>query len=100
MPKIIIQDYDTRKFHEHYCPGCECMHKIAVTQPFSNGAQWTFNGDMEKPTFQPSISCNPGTVHACHYFLHGGVLNFLPDCKHKFAGRMVELPEIPNAYLS
>ncbi len=31
-----------------FCPACRCGHK------FDKG-RWTFNGDLEKPTFSPSM---------------------------------------------
>jgi hypothetical protein len=36
-----------------FCPGCKCGHGLRVGQP--SGANWSFNGDMEKPTFAPSL---------------------------------------------
>lgn len=36
-----------------FCPGCHEGHGLRVGQP--DGPSWSFNGDMEKPTFQPSL---------------------------------------------
>jgi hypothetical protein len=39
--------------HMIFCPACECGHK------FDSG-RWTFNGDMERPTFSPSMLVRTG----------------------------------------
>lgn len=41
-----------------FCPGCKCGHGIRVGQ--SDGPNWTFNGNMEKPTFSPSLLIHGG----------------------------------------
>ena len=66
------------------CPACECMHQFKVPQ-------WTFNGDMEKPTFNPSLKYDS---LGCHLYVRDGMIQFLSDCKHKLAGKTVEIPEI------
>ena len=86
--------------HEHWCPGCENMHMVAVDQPFrTNGAQWRWNGDVLAPTFEPSMNIGPGTKLQCHYFLRAGRIEFLPDCHHRLAGQTVDLPDIPTEWL-
>lgn len=78
MSKVIIVDYGDIKFHEHYCPACKMLHQIAVEKPYWNNAQWSFNGDMEKPTFNPSINVLPNSPeHRCHYFIHDGIIKLL-----------------------
>ncbi len=44
--------------YKHMCPACGYLHYIPVHYPFSNGNQWFFNGNLEKPTFDPIISIN------------------------------------------
>lgn len=44
----------------HWCPACEEMHAFAVEEPFRNGAKWTFDGNLEKPTFSPSMNIAVG----------------------------------------
>jgi hypothetical protein len=82
--------------YAHYCPGCKRMHVFAVDAPFSNGARWTFNGDLEKPTFTPSMNITGQGV--CHYFLRDGQIQFLVDCTHGLSGQTVPLPELPPEY--
>lgn len=102
-----------------YCPGCKEMHRFQVG--VANGPSWTFDGNMEKPTFSPSLlitsghyvkghlngdSCwctyneehpndpAPFTCGICHLFLKEGKLEFLGDCTHDHAGKTVDLEEI------
>jgi hypothetical protein len=72
-----------------YCPGCRMAHPVNVERPnIATGARWTFNGDLQRPTFSPSLHL-PGV---CHSFIRDGFIQFLPDCNHRLAGQTVELP--------
>jgi hypothetical protein len=78
--------------HMIFCPGCKSGHGFRVGQP--SGPNWTFNGDLEKPTFNPSLLCTwkHGDVeHRCHSFVRDGVIQFLSDCTHDLAGQTVAL---------
>jgi hypothetical protein len=92
----------------HWCPACEEMHQLPDS--------WSFNGDVNKPTFSPSFKHsglravnvdgewtgewvrdavgNPvdGT---CHYIITDGKIHFCSDSWH---GRsdVVEMPSIPE----
>jgi len=39
-----------------FCPGCKCGHLFHIP-PYKNssGASWSFNGNLERPTFTPSM---------------------------------------------
>ncbi len=105
------------------CPGCEETHSLN-TDPKSGKPCWKFNGDMERPTFSPSIlvrtghyvpgqpqppnckACNyvdddgdpwPFPCGVCHSFVKDGKIQFLNDCTHKLAGKTVELENIDAA---
>ena len=54
---------------------------------------WSWNGDTEKPTLKPSISTTDGT-HKCHTFVNDGMVKFLADCTHEFAGKTLPLNEV------
>jgi hypothetical protein len=99
-----------------YCPGCQEHHEI--------DSRWTFDGNMEQPTFTPSLKCGPywrmppgwsydkakaegkaendpvtgrlpGAVNwTCHLFIRGGKIEFLGDCTHELKGQTVELPDL------
>lgn len=64
----------------------------------SMGASWTFNGDLEKPTFSPSIlvkleRTDGGKTKICHSFVELGQIRYLSDCTHHLAGKTIEMPE-------
>lgn len=82
--------------YAHWCPGCEEMHYISASDPQSKRPQWSFNGDIENPTFSPSMKLSKKGVVHCHYFLRDGKLQFLRDCTHDFAGKTIPLPELPK----
>jgi hypothetical protein len=74
--------------HRFICPGCREEHVV--------GTAWTYNGDPERPTFEPSIKVTggPDPKYCCHSFVRDGRIEFLSDCSHAMAGQIVELPEI------
>ena len=87
--------------YSHWCPGCREMHHIHTDAPNSNGAQWSFDGNAESPTFTPSVNISShdeedGTTERCHYNLTAGVLNFCGDSTHSLAGQPVPLPPLPS----
>jgi hypothetical protein len=87
-----------------YCPGCKCHHGISTIEPHA----WSFNGDIDRPTFSPSLrvqsgpKCDPITHlripgepdQVCHSFIKNGMIQFLGDCTHELAGQTVEIPDI------
>lgn len=98
-----------------WCPGCDQAHVVAVGTPFRNGARWTFNGNVDRPTFKPSLHiksghyvdgtppescwlCKKGSVACgvCHSFVADGQIQFLGDCTHSLAGQTVPIPAWPN----
>jgi hypothetical protein len=81
--------------HMHWCPGCSSFHLIDVEQPNPrNGARWSFDGNVFRPTFSPSINI----VGSCHYFIRNGYIEFCADSQHALAGQTVELPAIPERW--
>lgn len=94
MSKLhFIYEHEGEKFYAFHCPGCECGHQIPVT----GNRKWSWNGSLGSPTFQPSIfvnqgSSNPGSP-VCHSYVTEGKIHFLPDCTHKLAGQIVEIPD-------
>lgn len=68
-----------------WCPGC--------AEPHVFDKRWTFDGNMEKPTFTPSLLVHhvPGAQPLCHSFVTGGVIQYLGDCEHALAGKTVPM---------
>ena len=77
----------------HYCDGCDSYHMINVDKPNEySGARWTYNGNPESPTFEPSINI----VGVCHYYITNGNISYCNDSKHSIAGKTLPLPKIPD----
>lgn len=76
----------------HWCPGCKQLHPINVEKPNSYNAVWSFDGNLESPTFSPSINI----VGRCHYFIRAGQIQFMSDSRHALSGQTVPLPDIPE----
>ena len=103
-------DVDGRFYGLHIeCPGCEMgFHRLPVNwcppglveSPHQQGKpHWEFNGNLERPTFKPSIRSQQPWKEAervCHSFVTDGRIQFLDDCTHLLKGETVDLPEIPD----
>ena len=92
-----------QRFHEiapkyvaWYCPGCKETHAVPVAG-HSSGRGWEWNGSLEYPTLNPSILCNVGGANhmqpICHTYIRDGKIQFLGDCTHELAGKIVDIPE-------
>lgn len=70
-----------------YCQGCKSGHAF--------DKRWTFNGDLEKPTFHPSLLVNQKSIVPngvqCHSFVRNGRIQYLNDCDHDLKGTTVDL---------
>jgi hypothetical protein len=119
IEKKILRAVEHRPDDRHceytfWCPGCKCGHAVWVEKANSLGARWTFNGDMERPTFEPSLLIRweewtpPVTAEnfevwkrqpweqkrmakVCHSFIRDGKIQFLGDCTHSLAGQTVPM---------
>lgn len=84
----------------HYCPGCDGLHRINTIERNQNNAAWKFNGNMEYPTFDPSINVNSNMPSVqCHYNIVDGKIKYAVDCYHELRDKTVDLPIIPDNYL-
>lgn len=74
------------------CPGCECAHLYIVE---GEGAKWKFDGNEERPTFNPSlVTWGKGDKSdLCHLYVKDGRIEFLSDCKHAMAGKTVDMED-------
>lgn len=125
-----------------FCPGCECLHvvplrsfdahveetgqvrnnkPVAVIAENKHKASWVWNGNVNAPTFLPSLhikighyvpgqpqpplceTCNDAKADqeetlcsVCHLFVDGGLIKFLDDCTHHLAGQTVKIPPLPD----
>jgi hypothetical protein len=95
----------------HWCPACDGPHYIRTARPRGDEKNqlplWTFNGNMNSPTFSPSVLCytvpykdgkpiEPQVRKTlCHYFITAGMIAFCGDNPHKLNAQTVPLPEWP-----
>lgn len=100
MPKVVpYYDHSRTKINlwVFHCPGCGYDHGLWIRQCLEGGnPQWSFNGDVDKPTFSPSLLVYVDDTRKesqCHSFIRDGMIQFLDDCKHELAGQTVEIPD-------
>lgn len=98
-----------------WCPGCKCGHAVWVSSPNElTHATWTFNGNMERPTFQPSLKIThpiwtpPVTPenqeewrrapwqqtqveHICHSVVTDGKIHYCGDCTHELKNQVIDM---------
>lgn len=77
-----------------WCPACDKPHALGVRP----GA-WTWDGNVEAPTFAPSLrvtSSDPACC--CHSYVRAGKWEYLPDCSHALAGQTVPVPTWPEPF--
>ena len=102
----ILRDAEGGRLH-FWCPGCGGVHGINVGE--GPGPRWGWNGNVNKPTFTPSIHVRTGRAvdpafqpepgdppEVCHSFVTDGRIQFLGDCTHALAGQTVDLPIYPG----
>jgi hypothetical protein len=103
-----------------WCTGCNSAHTIYHGN--STNARWSWNGNIDKPTFSPSVlirsghyipdtitdTCwctynrdNPDNGNGfkcgvCHSFIIDGNIQYLDDCTHELKGQTIPLPEWPK----
>jgi hypothetical protein len=78
-------DRNGKNIHTFYCPGCKHSHMF--------NEQWSFSGDMNAPTFSPSL-LNYTDLERCHLFVKNGKIEYLSDCKHALAGQTIEMEDV------
>lgn len=65
------------------------------TNPAYSPGVWTFNGDMDRPTFSPSMLLYANAVHGReHFFVRDGKIEYLQDCDHHLAGMTVDMVDV------
>lgn len=94
---VLYQLKDDRLYFD--CPGCDMMHAVNVDNQKS--PCWSWNNDLIKPTFTPSILVrwNFGEERVpkiCHSFVNDGNIKFLSDCTHEHAGKTLPLTPVDD----
>lgn len=61
----------------------------------ATGPIWNWNGNVESPTFTPSLLVNASDPQSrCHLFLTDGKIQFLGDCFHDLKNQTVDMVDI------
>ena len=112
---LYLCDSPSGQGYSFWCPGCQEAHSVSVTGP----GGWGFNGDLNRPTFHPSIKVTGKQTEkdehgqwtgrwkvdadgkaldrVCHSFVKNGQIEYQSDCTHALAGKTVALPTFPDA---
>lgn len=96
--KKAVSEYQNITGKECYlfeCPGCGHAHMFITKAP--QEPVWGFNGNLEKPTFTPSLlnrHSGGEKDYVCHLFVTDGKIQFLGDCTHPLKGQTVDMLEI------
>lgn len=97
-PKLHKREYEGVTYYIFWCLGCECGHVYSTGKP----TLWQFNGNIDNPTFTPSLlnTCDygDGVKYRCHLFVTDGKINYCGDCTHPLAGQIVDMADIPKDY--
>lgn len=91
-----------------FCPGCQRGHGIWVTA--DPGPNWKFNGNVECPTFEPSVKItgtDPATEEdqkkmeegkaystkpsICHFHVIDGNIIYYDDTTHHLKGQTIRM---------
>lgn len=79
-----------------WCAGCDEPHVVYTN--YAGKPQWKFNGNLDKPSFTPSLLVYAIPANdryaghpRCHSFITNGRMQFLGDCTHRLAGQTVPL---------
>jgi hypothetical protein len=110
MGQIIAKMRNTTQGFSWWCPACEQGH------PLPSKYGWTFDGNLEAPTFTPSFKHTgkqPINVDGvwtgewvrdkdgkavdwcCHYIITAGQVAYCSDCTHSLAGKTILMPDLP-----
>lgn len=107
MENEVVYTNEKNSYLIFYCPGCKEGHTIKI----AGNDPWTWDGNKVKPTISPSVLLwlehHPDedeeekkyvNSRRCHSFIRNGMIEFLGDCGHAFAGQTVPLHPIPADY--
>lgn len=81
----------------HWCPACDRQHVLHMGHRDRRNLDWDHN--TLRPTFGPDIRQSVDGV-LCHYFISHGRIEYLTDCDHVFAGKVVDLPVFPYSAMA
>lgn len=78
-----------------WCLGCNSYHSVTTLVKNEKGCQWQFNGNIESPTFTPSIVVNKDFLERlCHSSIADGKIQYHGDCFHSLKNQIIELQNV------
>ena len=88
-----------KKMYLFYCEGCDDVHIFHVGSDWGDQHNWGFNGNLDCPSFTPSLLMRwkwgeEQVERVCHLVLTDGKINYCGDCTHKLAGQTVDMPNM------
>lgn len=94
--RVLILESGEEKLAMMYMPGVPIHVVINVSGPHP---VWSWNGALYKPTFSPSILTqlpwgDDRKEIRNHVFVRNGMIQYLGDCSHEYAGKTMELPRL------
>lgn len=95
MAVMRIMNLDVGRRALIWCPACEEAHALTIDREGS----WGWDGNLEQPTFSPSLLVlggRQGPDHRCHSFIENGNWRYLEDSTHAFARQIVPVPDLPD----
>lgn len=113
-PKLHQRFFSPEKSHfVFYCPGCGRTHWYYVGPGFVHPRRWEFNGNIDLPSFTPSLrnsiqdvdeegepkvdqNGNPVMVTKCHLYVTAGKISYCGDCQHALNGQTVDMVDLPK----
>lgn len=85
--------------HCYWCPGCDGLHCVRIRDQGPNPSRpsWNWDGNREKPTYEPSQLTTYGMLDIrCHTFIRQGQIQYLDDCTHDLRGKMISMVPVPD----
>lgn len=100
MSKLLFLENDPG-YVRFGCPACGGRHRIQVGDGME--PRWTWNGDSDKPTFNPSVKCErlmgkDRTMNRCHFFVREGRIEYCSDSTHELAGQTVDMRDMETTH--
>ena len=88
MPKLIprVGQNGAVVGYSFYCPACKSLH--AFNLDTDSAPWWTFDGNLDEPSFSPSLRY---VVAGCHLYVSSGQIHYCNDCRHEFRGQVVPM---------
>ncbi len=87
----LMHDGENKISYIFYCPGCKCHHMYYIK---GYNISWQFNGNLQSPTFTPSLRVNYGNGKVCHLFVTNGKIEYCSDSFHELKGKQIEMEDI------